>query len=136
LIKPTPSKLFKLKEWLTLPEAAKHLSGLCGEEISEADVLRLALDRHLKLSINFVNHAYVKPGRVWHYDEEELRNSLEQDINPTEFILTKLLFSDKKILLALRIDEGKFLKIGEQVVQIEGVWDLPMIGGGSHIRRE
>jgi hypothetical protein len=27
LNKPAISKLFKLKKWLTLPEAAKHLSG-------------------------------------------------------------------------------------------------------------
>ncbi len=51
------SKLFKLKEWLTLPDAAKHLAIAFGEEVGEADVLRLALDGHLKLSVNFVNKA-------------------------------------------------------------------------------
>ena len=50
------SKLFKLKKWLTIPETAKHLSIMFGEEVQEADVLRLGLDRHLKLSVNFVNH--------------------------------------------------------------------------------
>ncbi|MBU0485089.1 MAG: hypothetical protein KKB30_11330 [Proteobacteria bacterium] len=56
------SKLFKLKEWLTIQETAKHLSIMFGEEVSEADVLRLGLDRHLKLSVNFVNHGYAKRG--------------------------------------------------------------------------
>jgi hypothetical protein len=38
------SKLFKLKKWLTVPEAARHLSTLFEEAVSEADVLRLVLD--------------------------------------------------------------------------------------------
>jgi hypothetical protein len=50
-------KLLKLKEWLTVPDAARHLSILFGEAVSEADVLRLALDGHLTLSVYFVNHA-------------------------------------------------------------------------------
>ena len=48
-------KLLKLREWLTVPEAAGHLSILFGEDVTEADVLRLALDGHLTLSVNFVN---------------------------------------------------------------------------------
>jgi hypothetical protein len=72
------SKLFKLKEWLTVPDAAKYLSTIFGEEVSEADVLRLALDRHLKLSVNFVNHADAirgnnfLPFKEW---EENLRSA-------------------------------------------------------------
>jgi hypothetical protein len=31
------SKLFNLKEWLTLAEAAKYLSALFGEEVGEDD---------------------------------------------------------------------------------------------------
>lgn len=59
---PSKSKLLRLKKWLTVPEAARHLSILFGEDVSEADILRLALDRHLKLSVNFVNHADAKRG--------------------------------------------------------------------------
>jgi hypothetical protein len=64
LNKPISSKLFKLKEWLTLPDAAKHLTGVCGEEVTEADILRLALDGHLKLSVNFINSAHALPAQV------------------------------------------------------------------------
>jgi hypothetical protein len=46
------SKLPKLKKWLTVPETAKHLSVILNDEIVEADVLRLALDGYLKLSIS------------------------------------------------------------------------------------
>lgn len=41
------SKLFKLKEWLTMGDAARHLSLAFGENVTEADVFRLALDGHM-----------------------------------------------------------------------------------------
>jgi hypothetical protein len=47
------SKLFRLREWLTLPEAARYLSGALSEQVGEADVLRHGLDGQLKLSVFF-----------------------------------------------------------------------------------
>ena len=47
--------LYKLKEWLTAPDAAAHLSMALVEDVTEADVLQLALDGQLTLSVNFVN---------------------------------------------------------------------------------
>ncbi len=68
------SKLFKLKKWLTIQETAKHLSIMFGEEVQEADVLRLGLDRHLKWSVNFVNHAHAKRGdQFLPFDEWEVK---------------------------------------------------------------
>jgi hypothetical protein len=125
------SKLFKLKQWLTLPDAAKHLTGVCGEEVTEADILRLGLDGRLTLSVNFVNYAYGKLQKVVYFDEEVLRNSVSQGIYPPEFKFAAMPFSEDKLMLARRIDEGKFLTIEDDinVVRIEGIWDLPMIGG-------
>ena len=57
-------KIYKLREWLTTDETAGHLSMVLGEEVSVADILRLALDGHLTLSINLVNHARARLGRV------------------------------------------------------------------------
>lgn len=50
------SRLFKLKEWLLVPETAQYLSTLFNEEVKNTDVLQLALDKHVTLSVNFVNH--------------------------------------------------------------------------------
>jgi hypothetical protein len=55
------SKLFNLKEWLTIPEVARRLSTVFREEVSEADVLRLALGNKLKLSVKFVNYTTAIP---------------------------------------------------------------------------
>lgn len=49
------AKLFKLKRWLTLDEAADHLGSVLNEKVTVADILRLALDRHLIISMNIVN---------------------------------------------------------------------------------
>ncbi len=65
------SKLFKLKQWLTLEDAAKHLSIALGETVREQDVLRLALDGHLRLSIHLVNGAYARPCIPISLDEVE-----------------------------------------------------------------
>ena len=131
--KPASSKLFKLKAWLTLPEAAKHLTGVCGEEVTEADILRLSLDGHLKLSVFFVNHAYVKPGKTIFFDEKKLADSINKGVYPKEFRWAASIGDQNKmIMLCLRIDVGKFLEIGDKIVQIDGVWDLPMIGN-EHI---
>lgn len=74
MLKSTSSKLLKFKEWLTVPEAAKHLSVICEEEVSEADILRLALDGYLKLSVNFVNYTYARIGKVVPYREARRRH--------------------------------------------------------------
>jgi hypothetical protein len=48
-------KLLNLKQWLSVADAARHLSLLFGEDVTELDVLRLALDGHLTLSAHLVN---------------------------------------------------------------------------------
>jgi len=137
LTNTNPSKLFKLKKWLTLSEASRHLTGVCGEEITEADILLLALEKHLTISVNFVNHAHVIPEKVVYFDEDELRKSIEQGIYPPEFKFADMPFSKDKLMLARHIDEGKFLTREDDinVVEIEGVWDLPMIGGEDILLR-
>lgn len=52
------SKLFTLKKWVTLIEAANYLSVAFGELVSESDVIQLALDGHLKLSIRLLSDVY------------------------------------------------------------------------------
>lgn len=55
-----PGRLMKLKGWLTVPDAARYLTLVFGEDVTEADVLRLGLDGHLRLSVRFVNLAQAK----------------------------------------------------------------------------
>lgn len=64
------SNLFKLKEWFTVPDAAKHLAIVFGEEITEADVFRLALDKKLTLSIHLSKRTGLKRVEIIPIPEE------------------------------------------------------------------
>lgn len=148
------SKLLKLKEWLTVEDAAKRLSITAGEEVTEADVLRLALDGHLILSVYFVNHATGRRGSVVPYSEtrwslipplvnKERSPSMgsamsEADIAKLDipeglkvlFIKnsTDLLQGCIPFMESLKIDESRYLNLERDVETIRGVWDLPMWG--------
>lgn len=45
------SKFLKFKEWLTISDAAKTLTISTGEEVTETDILKFAIDDHLRLSL-------------------------------------------------------------------------------------
>lgn len=45
------NKMLMLKEWLTLDEAAERFSKIAQETVTQADLLRLALDNHLQMSV-------------------------------------------------------------------------------------
>lgn len=148
------SKLFNLKKWLTVPDTAKHLSIVFGEEVSEADVLRLALDGHLKLSVNFLNHAQARCGRVVSWMETKWKvlpslfptGQVSRKSLPDGIPITNLPFPpnlqraiaetpdyhpDKYIVFpdGIRIDEsGRTIELEKNVISIDGIWDLPMIG--------
>jgi hypothetical protein len=113
---PQVKKLLDLKQWLTVPDAARHLSILFGEEVSEADVLRLALDGHLTLSVDFINYAHARCGPVIPLQDAK-RETILSPINGE------------------RIDLVEGLEIGDQVIELDkkvvrlkGVWDLKMRG--------
>lgn len=122
-------KLLNLKEWLTIADAARHLSIVFGEEVTEADVLRLGLDGHLRLSVNFVNHAIARCGVVVGYEDAEW-GEIPADLTA---ILPNIPDEAKGNLLpymkSLDIGDERFLNLSDEVTTLRGLWDLPMIGG-------
>lgn len=129
---PSPKSmnlLLNFKEWLTLPEAADHLSTIFAQKISEADVLRLALDGHLRLSVNLVNGAQARRGKVvgpegmeWDEIPAGLVASLKKGVEEVDA-------KPIRYLKSLCIDEGRFLNLEQTVSSIWGVWNIPMLGG-------
>jgi hypothetical protein len=103
-------KLLKLKDWLTVPDAARHLSILFGEDVTEADVLRFGLDGRLTLSAYFVNPKYGRYGKI----------------------IPEISIKSENVKRAIR--EGCLLKEGGafsfvgDITHFEGVWDLSMLG--------
>ena len=153
------SKLFKLKEWVSVGDAAKRLSALFEEDVTKADVLRLALDGHLKLSINFINEAKVRGGEIVSWNETEwaafpdVRDKKPAYKKPAwwDRILSKKatelplklaarlaewgidqVLNDEDLcpwMMSIHIGGERFLNLYDEVKTIQGVWDLPMIGG-------
>lgn len=149
-------RLLSLKEWLTLDDTAKHLSIVFGEEVSRADVLRLALDRHLTLSVDFVNRARAKKGRLAPLEDclftvlppvsaglakGDATNDLDRlqiGRRLTYSELSELSPADQdriknhELLIvpdAINFGDGRFLILEQKVESLSGVWDLPMVGG-------
>lgn len=143
------SKLFNLKEWLTVADAARHLSIVFGEEVTRADVLRLGLDGHLRLSAHFVNYTKARSGIIVPWEETEWalfpkfsesqydrKKLYGLDVRPWPMQLEALfkeLPPDKHekfdpVLCSLEIDKERYLTLSDEVVTLQGVWDLPMIG--------
>lgn len=142
------SKLLKLKEWLTLEETAKRLSITAGEEVTEADVLRLALDGHLTLSVYFVNHAKARMGKFIPLSETEWSFAPPLLPIPTGAPLTAEIVSHYPkhfqqlwhntppeqrdnclpMLKSLATEDNRYIHLEKDVVTLTGVWDLPFIG--------
>lgn len=119
-------KLFKYKEWLLLEEAAGYLTIMFGESVTKADVLRLGLDGHLKLSVFLVNHAQARRGVRLPIEEAEkiVVPGLGNDGQEVEIMCGLRLYDleTREIKEVVQFSE-------EEVTTIGGVWDLTMLGG-------
>ncbi len=125
-----PGNFFNLKEWVTIPEAADHLSKIFDEEVTDADILRLGLDGHLTLSVYFVNYSYARYGKVVSWEEAfciddkrrggELKKAFGKFTNDLRTALPQKTYELWK-------DRGAFV-FEDDVKIIKGVWDLPMQG--------
>lgn len=124
------SKLLKLKEWVTVSAAARHLSIMAGEEVSEGDILRLTLDGHMKLSVNLVNGAPARAMRAVEPSEIEWETVPSLD-GKREVQMPK----DGPVR---SFDDGRVFQLSSEVHNLApGVWDLPLIGPERHdVERE
>lgn len=119
------SKLLQLKEWLEIDDVAKYLSIKFGEPVSRADVLRLGLDGHLQMSVYFVNHAQARKGKKLIYaDAEKFSTELFDKNLPPKELICGLKFYDEKTKLIEYV-----VQFEKNIVSINGVWDLTMLGG-------
>lgn len=110
------SKLLKMKAWLTVDDAAKHLSLMFGETVSKADVLRLALDGQLTLSVNFINGAEARCGPMIRSDEVQWEE------------MPGLKGGTVRVPNGIMLNDGSAITLEDEVVSLRGIYDLPMLG--------
>ncbi|ABI39856.1 hypothetical protein Shewmr4_2785 [Shewanella sp. MR-4] len=119
------SKLFKLKEWLTLDEVVKHIANVLGEPITLADIYRLALDGNLKLSAYFVNGVYAKKTRF--VKTENLKYRKVVPVGLPNFPECQCI--SVPINGSIPISKNYWVEQTEpEVILMRGVWDLAMKG--------
>lgn len=129
--------------WLTLQDAAMLIGEGLKESVSVADVLRLALDRRLALSVLFARKALGRLGKVvpyaeaeWHSMDLPIRDpskafpgksaSLTVHEWPSEDGRTRHI----KVLHGspLPPDGSRVFVKDEQDCYVDGIWNLPMTG--------
>lgn len=119
------SKLFKLKELLTLEEAVSHISDVLGESFTLTDLYQFALSGHLILSVNFVNNVTAK--KVTFTKTEDIKYKKEF-INGVPTI-PEGTYVNVPINAQYPISRNLWVKkIEEQVFSLVGSWDLAMVG--------
>lgn len=135
-------KFSSLKKWLAVPEAARKLSFVFKEEVTEADVLRLALDGHLKLSVRLASGAYVKRcNTISHSEKLEMQKvidsfkaKIEQQLNDGKVLINAEVQAKLKDELGglsnlLLLKEDRVLAVIGEIVQLApDTYDLPMDG--------
>ncbi|OIQ65842.1 hypothetical protein GALL_525960 [mine drainage metagenome] len=137
------NNLLKLKKWLTLSEAAKHLTSVIKVDVAESDVLKFALNGDLTLSVKFVNPAYGSNCVKYSENQEEAMRHCDSFFGENERLLVWddgfNIIDENHIsyLQNLHLQEdGRIWQSGDNLWQtkthvrkLEGVWDLPMVGG-------
>ena len=143
-------KLEKFKDWLSIEDAAKRLSISAGEDISEADILRLGLDGHLTLSVYFVNPVKGNPrdmdrlgkdhfeygGLQTHKTEDEIKAWFDKALDELKASIDRLPAGWDQgfdpVTGVVDYDDGL-----QTPQRLEGVWDLPMLGEEAlEVKRE
>jgi len=114
------SKLFSLKEWLSLADAAKRLSTSFGEEVTEADIIQLALEGRLRLSLQILGYVYAHRAYKKLESEveyEEIEYTLPPELDPSQETRIRREPIDGEVL---RIPEfcgdGEVLQLGTSAI--------------------
>lgn len=121
-------KLFKLKEWFTLDETARRLTGSFEEEISVADCLSLALDNRMTISALFGKSFYGVKSKVKITSMREQFNfcikSTSSDGAFLEMLTGERFYTNEQLDAEYEVIErmGGVFRLNYEI------YDLPMIG--------
>jgi hypothetical protein len=113
------TRLLKLKRWFTLSEAARQLSTALGEDVSDADILRLALDNHLVLSAHFVNGAYARVCKI--VDEKDHPPSVP-DEGPVVYAISGHTLQARGEVFELEDEPYELTMMGSEATDVQAAY--------------
>lgn len=111
----------KLRSWHDIYDAARVISDGLGEPVGPVDVLALAIEQHLTLSAKLVNGAW---GRRCCEVTDLARLDMREIPTLDGAGMIQVPLSGHLLTLA-----GKIFHVDGDVVSLDGIFDLPMIGG-------
>lgn len=159
-------KLYSLKEWLTLDDAASHLAAVLSEKVTVADILQLAIQKRIKLSVNLLSGAYANKGAIRNIYEawvmlcpsgsslswlrgDEPVTSLEKKLRSLGLVqISGIPKLDEEIRSAVADQRVQAIHIGESISESEivefdkgvqmlgGIYDLPMLSAEKMLIEE
>jgi len=97
------SKLFELKEWHSLEYSANYLTKKLNESFLPSDILRMAIEGRITMSVYFIGHVSARGGEIT--SKGQLKSG------------------------DLSLESGEMLIFKDELIHIKGIYDLPMIGG-------
>jgi hypothetical protein len=92
------------------------------DEVKEKDVLQLALNGHLKLSVKFINGTKVKLGKIVQNEIEYRKKGSPKS--------HKEKHQPKHTSDCLDIGDGRFIRLDDKVFSVKGIYELSMLGNG------
>ncbi|MGI2132658.1 hypothetical protein ACRN93_15215 [Shewanella baltica] len=127
------SKLSNMQEWFTLDYSASYLSNILGEQVLKTDLYRLALDKKITLSVRFLESVPALIGKL--VDEHDFfTQTSNQTTDDNRCDLSELcnssdLFSPIDTHDSSEpVDDDKWFIFEDIAQNINGVWDLTMLG--------
>lgn len=123
------SKLFKIKDFLTIEEAALHLSDVLEETVSLATLYQLIADKKLTLSVRLINQAYALKGQIFECNEGDLVE-FKSELT-TGKALEQPYFDYVTDDNSIPIRPNKQFVYDIKAHLVDGIWDLAMIGEES-----
>jgi hypothetical protein len=125
------SRIFALKKAITLGQAATHLSNVANDPVTEVDLLELALQGELTISLSLSGKYSAAP-----YTEgapqkaHEIYAKLNSQQGTLEYTKLLIAFVDYTGF-CLHWHDGKTDKLGPDFMEglpVSGIWDLSMLG--------
>lgn len=126
------SKLFALKEWLTLDAAANHLTAVLAEPVTVTDLLQLALEGRLGLAVWLPNREHVTLGCAGFIGGEELTAP-----EPSLLAVAQAFEQTCPEMLIGYLGDGRVIHWDEHGMGFEeGLWDLLPMSGGQNVIKQ
>lgn len=111
----------KFRQWLSIEESARYLTESVKTPLQPQDVIRLALDEHLSLSLYFPSVVYARRVRIVQRTMKSLVDALDNFVQENRGIYLGASFEPERLIDYAEPED-------ESVTFLKGIHDVPLLG--------